>query len=239
MPSSNRWRCFSAEIVKVPHMRPWGGGRAALGLGYAAIRTHDLQKADQARIKEISHRLAEVQRRYTQERASKSTVEDEKQAVQSELEKLRQEEEQLRAEGKQLKERADAVTSAAASLEKRRAASEARAASLESKNSHLTEHLTRIEAERAALEQKERLTFRTLQERETELKQLGRKHDRCAEQNARLWSIGDELIKRYQRKGVMTTILEKEPFTQIKRVELEGLAKDYREQIDRQKLPSK
>jgi hypothetical protein len=37
----------------------------------------------------------------------------------------------------------------------------------------------------------------------------------------------------------MATLLEKEPFTRIKKVELEKLARDYKEKIDQLKLRSK
>jgi hypothetical protein len=117
--------------------------------------------------------------------------------------------------------------------------SETKAALLESKNGQLAERLARIEADRRALEQKQRETFQTLQEREKELRSAGQRYDRCAEQNARLCTMADELISRYQSKGVMATLLEKEPFTRIKKVELEKLARDYKEKIDQLKLRSK
>ncbi len=37
----------------------------------------------------------------------------------------------------------------------------------------------------------------------------------------------------------MTTLLHKEPFTQIRRVEMEKLVRDYKEKIDELKLRSK
>ncbi len=100
-----------------------------------------------------------------------------------------------------------------------------------------------MEADRTALDQKQRQTFQTLQEREKELKQLTadsqRKYDQCAEHNARLYMIADELIHKYENKGVVSSLLEKEPFTQIKKVELEKLVQDYKDKIDQQKLKTK
>lgn len=207
-----------------------------IGLAYGHMQTQAVKKADQAKIREITQRLSQAQRRYT---AAQTTCEDESQAHLAEAGKLNQEKERLVAENKGLKTKVDALTSSVASLEKKHAASEARSASIESKNGQLTEHLAKTEADCRALEQKERMTLQTLQEREKELKALNRKYDQAAEQNARLYAIGDELIRHYESKGVMKTLLAKEPFTQIKRVEMEKLSRDYKEKIDRQKLGSK
>lgn len=210
-----------------------------IGLGYGHMQTRAVQKADQAKIREVTQRLSQAQRKYAQGLAAQNTCEDESQAHQAEAEQLRKEKEHLAAENKGLRSKADALTSSVASLEKKSAASEARATALESKNSQLTEHLAKTEADHRALEQKQRETFRTLQEREKELKALNRKYDQAAEQNARLCAIGDELIRKYESKGVMKTLLAKEPFTQIKKVELEKLSRDYKEKIDQLKLGSK
>ena len=208
----------------------------ALGLGYGHVRTQAVQKSDQARIREIYQRFSQVQRRYTADRTAR---EDENLTIQAEAEKLRKEKEQLSAENKRLKAGADTLVVSTAALEKKNAASEARAALLESKSGQLAGHLAKTEADRHALEQTQRQTFQALQEREKELKALNRKYDEAVEQNARLCAIGDELIKRYQSKGVLATLVEKEPFTQIKRVELEKLSREYKEKIDQLKLRSK
>ncbi len=207
-----------------------------LGLVYGHMQTRAVQKTDQAKIREITQRLAQVQRRCA---ADRTTCEDGNLAAQAETEKLREEKERLAAENALLKARADALLASTASLEQKNAASLTRVALLESKNGQLTERLAAIEADRRALEQKQRETFQTLKEREKEVKALNEKYDRAAEHNARLYAIGNELIRKYESKGVMTTLLEKEPFTQIKKVELEKLSKDYKEKIDRQKLGSK
>ena len=99
--------------------------------------------------------------------------------------------------------------------------------------------MTKTEAERGACEQKQSQTFRSLQEREKELKSLVQNYDKCADNNIRLYHIGDELIKRYRDKGFTGTLLQNEPFTQVKKVELEKLVENYKERIDREKLKSK
>jgi chromosome segregation ATPase len=210
-----------------------------IGIGYGHVQTRAVQKTDQAKIREITQHLSQVQRRYAQGLAAQTTCEDANLAVQAEAEKLGKERERLAAENKTLKAGADTLAASTAALEKKHAASEARAALLDSKNGQLTERLGKIEADRHALEQKQKETFQTLQEREKDLKALNRKYDEAAGHNARLCTICDELIRKYESKGVMKTLLTKEPFTQIKKVELEKFVQDYKDKIDQQKMRSK
>jgi len=59
--------------------------------------------------------------------------------------------------------------------------------------------------------------------------------DTCATRNARLYEIGGEILERYENKGVFSSLLAAEPFTGLKRVELENLVEDYRDKLDAQK----
>ncbi len=211
----------------------------AIGFGFGQMRYVKLEKVSQARAKEIGQRLSQAQRRYAQQVANQNACEDARQALQSELEKAGKEKEELASENRKIRAGAGSLASSVAALEKKVAVSEGRAISLEARNSQIGERLAAVEAERAALEQKERQTARTLKEREKDLKTLDGKYDRCAEQNARLCLIGGELVEKYRNKGVMTSLLHKEPVTQIKRVELEKLTREYREKIDQQKMRSK
>ena len=210
-----------------------------IGLVYGYARIHNLQKADQTRIKEINRRLNQVRQKYAQGLVSQATCDDEKQAILNEAAKLRGEKEHLAADSKSLKVKVDSLEASKLSMEKKNSSSETKTALLESKNGQLTERLAEVEADRNALEQKQKQTFKALQEREKDLKQLDQKYNVCAEHNARLYAIGNELIGRYQNKGFTTTLLEKEPFTQIKRVELEKLVRDYKDKVDQQKVRSK
>jgi hypothetical protein len=198
---------------------------------YGQVRLQSQEKVYLAKVKDVSQRLTQSQRKITQEAALQTTLEDEKQQALVESEKLAKEKAQLLSEGKALKTKADVLEAKADSQEKK-------VASLESNSKHQAERLEKIEAERDGLEKKQRQTALTVLERELELKQLNGKYNQCAENNARLYVIGDELIEKYKKKSVMGTLIEKEPFTQIKKVELENVAQDYKDKIDRQKLQS-
>jgi len=50
----------------------------------------------------------------------------------------------------------------------------------------------------------------------------------CERNNDNLYTVVDELISAYKNKGVFRTLLEKEPFTQLKRVQVENMMDEYR-----------
>ena len=57
--------------------------------------------------------------------------------------------------------------------------------------------------------------------------------------NLRLFEIGNELLDRFENKGVWASLREAEPFTGLKRVELENIVQDYRFAIDDQRVEAK
>jgi chromosome segregation ATPase len=207
-----------------------------LGLIIGHMQTKAVSKADQAKLKEMNQRLAQVQRRYTQGVSEQNTCEEEKQSVISESEKLKQERDKLASETKTLKTKTETLALSLSVLDKKKTASDNRIVALESKNSQLTERLTKTETDRNTLDRTQKQAFASLQEREKELKNLLQRYDRCAENNARLCLIGDELITRYRNRSFMKTVLEKEPFTQIKKVEIEKMARDYKDKIDKERI---
>ena len=58
----------------------------------------------------------------------------------------------------------------------------------------------------------------------------------CETHNGELYRIGRELSDWYTRKGAVNAILEAEPFTAMKRVEMENLLETYRDKIEGQRL---
>ncbi len=58
----------------------------------------------------------------------------------------------------------------------------------------------------------------------------------CGDRNEKLHQLGIELLDRYQKKGVRDALLQAEPFTGIKSVEVENLVEAYRDKLDAQKV---
>jgi len=58
----------------------------------------------------------------------------------------------------------------------------------------------------------------------------------CSGKNEQLYQFGRELINHVERPEGFTSILRAEPFTQIKRVELENIFQDYRDNLDQNRM---
>lgn len=71
-----------------------------------------------------------------------------------------------------------------------------------------------VESEKAAL-------TGTLTRREAELKS-------CAEHNLKLFDINNEILARLEDRGFWSAVSSAEPFTRLKRVELDNLTEEYR-----------
>ena len=58
----------------------------------------------------------------------------------------------------------------------------------------------------------------------------------CEKKNGELYQIDVSLMEKYRDKGVMSSLLQKEPFTQIESVKMESLLQEYRDKADDAKL---
>ncbi|MDX1811772.1 MAG: hypothetical protein R3240_07495 [Gammaproteobacteria bacterium] len=56
--------------------------------------------------------------------------------------------------------------------------------------------------------------------------------DTCSKENKNMYQVNSELVKAYRNKGVFDALLEKEPFTGIKKVETEMAAEQKEEQLE-------
>jgi chromosome segregation ATPase len=58
----------------------------------------------------------------------------------------------------------------------------------------------------------------------------------CEDKNLKLYQTGRELMTRFEKKSCGEVLAQKEPFTGLKRVEIENLLEEYRDKLDDQKL---
>ncbi len=58
----------------------------------------------------------------------------------------------------------------------------------------------------------------------------------CEDKNLKLYQTGRELMLRFERKTCGEIMAQGEPFTGLKRVEVENLLEEYRDKLDEQKL---
>jgi chromosome segregation ATPase len=59
--------------------------------------------------------------------------------------------------------------------------------------------------------------------------------DACVAKNAKLYDYGLELVKLYENPSLYRRIVLNEPFSQLKRVELENILQNYNDKIDVEK----
>jgi chromosome segregation ATPase len=80
-----------------------------------------------------------------------------------------------------------------------------------------------------------RETATTLRDVETERAQLQRQlaqgkaeFDHCAQSNYELYQVNGEVLDRYEHQGAFSYLARAEPFTRIKRTQIENLVDEYR-----------
>lgn len=89
-------------------------------------------------------------------------------------------------------------------------------------------------------------TSQTLNHTQTEKQQLedtrvaqAKQIEICSANNAKLVQVNSELLEHYNRKGVWDSMVQREPFTGLKQVEIENLMEEYRAKLDELRVSSK
>jgi chromosome segregation ATPase len=60
----------------------------------------------------------------------------------------------------------------------------------------------------------------------------------CQTHNGQLYGLGREMMQKYRDKSCQDALAQAEPFTGLKKVEVENLLETWRDQLDREKLGS-
>ena len=71
---------------------------------------------------------------------------------------------------------------------------------------------------------------------EHRLAQETRRREDAEAKNEKLYQLNAELVKKFDDKGVMDALLQHEPFTGIKEVQIENIKQDYSYKADQQKV---
>jgi hypothetical protein len=58
----------------------------------------------------------------------------------------------------------------------------------------------------------------------------------CVDRNLALYKLDDEVLTRLEHQSMWTRVAASEPFTKIKRYQLENLVDDYKDRADAQRL---
>ena len=113
----------------------------------------------------------------------------------------------------------------------------------QSENNVLKTRLADIEKQLAASAALQRVTAQTLAEVESakkrtegELSGKANKLQVCQAHNGQLYAVGREMMQKYRDKSCQDALAQAEPFTGLKKVEVENLLEIWRDRLDRETL---
>jgi len=159
----------------------------------------------------------------------RTQLQAENERMKKELDELRKERDGLKAGQKALTSREQAATAAVArgAQERESTANEltqqkSRMQELIGKFRETAQTLKEVETDRAAKTQQ-------LATRDTELKT-------CVDRNLALYQLNGEVLNRLEHQGLWSHLARSEPFTQIKRTQLENLVDGYRQKAEDQRV---
>jgi chromosome segregation ATPase len=120
---------------------------------------------------------------------------------------------------------------------------EAELKAVQTENDALKTRLADTEKQLADSVALQRATAQTLAQTESAKKQTegqlsGKAQDLqvCQAHNGRLYAVGREMMVKYQDKSCQDALAQAEPFTGLKKVEVENLLEAWRDQLDREKI---
>lgn len=169
-----------------------------------------------------------------------SQLQQQVQQLASDRTRLQAENAELKTQLAELRRERDALAAAQASVERRARGQQALAERAGSDRERVEAELQQSRARMEELVGKFRETAGQLREVETQRAALaqslsGREGElqTCVDRNLRLYDINDEILVRLRKSGRSWSPVE--PFTQLKRAEMDNLIEDYRARVDEQR----
>lgn len=176
----------------------------------------------------------------SKERQALRRVQSQLNEVQQQKVLLEQEKSGLAEQMEELKKKSDGLESGVARANARRAALDRE---VEVLNKDKAELSGKLQSTTQEMTKKQAEAMQTLQHKEREIKRLEaelarqtRQGEMCEVKNGQLYQINADLMHKYQSKGVFGALLQAEPFTQLKSVEVENLLQEYRDKLDAQRV---
>ncbi|MDN5836349.1 MAG: DNA repair protein [Nitrosospira sp.] len=203
-----RWVCLGIAVAFL-------AGSGSPGIVAASAAATKDQKRERQALRRMQQQLNEAQQQ-------KSALDEEKAVLEETLKKTQGETE----------------------TQKRSAASAAAKASrlakdIEAANTEKTELRTQLDEagkRNEELASQSRQLEQDLKDTAVALEKQNEQRKLCEANNAELYRIGRELVDWYTSKGPVNAMLEAEPFTGMKRVEMENLLENYRDKLEGQRL---
>lgn len=105
--------------------------------------------------------------------------------------------------------------------------------SRDEKITNLQQQLTATQAQLGQLTDAKRIVDASLANTETALSSTQETVAQCTLRNQSLFKTGVTLLKKYEEKSCLSSVLEKEPLTKLKQVGFENRLEEYREQMEK------
>lgn len=186
----------------------------------------------------------------SREREALRRAQQQLQLLQQEKSALAQRESTLTAELEDAKQRAGALGATVEKAEARSQSSIAEAARLRKElasvsadrdaiRQRLTDAEAKIAATAAAHAQSDaqlKLAQRSAEQLKHDGEQKAQAIQSCENKNRKLYQLNVELVNRFNNRTAFDALLEAEPFTQLKRVEIENLLEEYRDKVDAERV---
>ena len=228
---------MSKRIVRFLVLLVLFGSGLFIGIYYGNFKMERQRIDMQSKIDKAGQKAELLQRRYTEQKAIATRFERMQLTLEGQKNKLEKEIENLNEVFISLEREKDLLEDEIKKNIKDLAACEEDKKSIAATNAELEndrilfaqtkrdyeKKISQIEAEKNEMESKLNDTIRMVEQR----------LDVCVEKNARLCIIGGELIEMYENKSIVSSILEKEPFLQLKRIELENYIREYQDKIEK------
>lgn len=207
---------------------------------YGLYRLDAERKALHKEVESLTNRSELLLKKYNEQKAMTDTMRRTAQKIESRLRAVSADLAKMEGEKQQMENAMAAyekqIADLRAACEETIADHEKRYAALQTAYQQLREESTRI------ITEKNQLIVQLTHERDTldaSLKQETFQRKRCVEHNARFAQLSEELVRQYENKGIWGALGQLEPFTQLKKVELEKICQEYRDKIDDNTLPQK
>ena len=201
---------------------------AVIGLGIGQLQVASVKKAAQDKVNVANKKVAFLQSKLMEEQNRGAAD----QKCSGDLEIARKEKEAADMELKRAKGEVQALEAKTGETENTLARTKNDLRAMELKYTKEATHTKELEGDLRKTIQ-EKLTL------QADLKKTTRNLGQCEANNAKLCTIADEILKKYRSKGVGEAMLQREPLTQIRKVELEQFTQKYRDEIEKQKFQKK
>jgi len=162
-------------------------------------------------------------------------------ALEQEKSQLAQEKSQLEGQFKDASEQLDHTKRSAAAASRKVSALDKALKEAEGDKAELADKLAKSEQKLAETEKILADTAGVLRQTQISKNQLDasltqrtQEFSACTTKNESLHRMGAVLLKKYQEKSCLTSVLEKEPLTQLKGVDAENMVEEYREKLDQE-----